>query len=262
MEDYIRVSDISNYLKCPRKVYYTYQGYPPIMTVTPSYVAALITKEMAQYYAEVVTSEDKISSLQSLLDMSAQQVSIIYRDELAGIDPEVLSLATSEVRSHLEGIMNGIQTSVQAQGSDRMLDMLTSLDVECVLYSEKLHLSGSPDRLVMLDGCLIPSIIRTGKAPLSGAWKYDRLRLTALSILLEDNHDSAVMKGIVEYARYGIIREVSIRRADKRKVLALAGRVRKIRDGRLPERPDDAPCDYCGHIEHCQVTQTLASRFF
>ncbi len=149
-----------------------------------------------------------------------------------------------------------------ALGVDRLLDIFTSMDVESILYSEKLSISGSPDRLLMLDGCLTPSVIRTGKAPLSGVWKNDRLRLTALSILLEDKHDSAVMKGVVEYARYGIVREVPIRRADRRKVLTLAGRVRKIRDGRLPDRPDDAPCDYCGHVEHCQVTQTLASRFF
>jgi len=262
MKDHVRVSDISNYLKCPRKVYYTYQGHEPIKTVTPSYVAALIIKEMAQDYAEVVTSEDMVSSLQSLLDMSAQQITTIYRDELSDIDPEIISQATSEVRSHLDEVMNGIQASMQTLGIDRLLDIFTSIDVEPVLYSEKLHLSGSPDRLLMLDGCLTPSIIRTGKAPLSGVWKNDRLRLTALSILFEDKHDSTVVKGVVEYARYGIVREVPIRRADRRKVLTLAGRVRKIRDGRLPDRPDDAPCDYCGHVEHCQVTQTLASRFF
>ena len=262
MEDHVRVSDISNYLKCPRKVYYTYQGHEPIKTVTLSYVAALIIKEMAQDYAEVVTSEDMVLSLQSLLDMSAQQITIIYRDELSDIDPEIISQATSEVRSHLGEVMNGIQASMAALGIDRLLDIFTSLDVESVLYSDKLSLSGSPDRLLMLDGCLTPSVIRTGKAPLSGVWKNDRLRLTALSILLEDKHDSAVMKGVVEYARYGIVREVPIRRADRRKVLTLAGRVRKIRDGRLPDRPDDAPCDYCGYVEHCQVTQTLASRFF
>ncbi|MCG7850187.1 MAG: Dna2/Cas4 domain-containing protein [ANME-2 cluster archaeon] len=262
MEDHVRVSDISNYLKCPRKVYYTYQGHEPIRTVTPSYVAALIIKEMAQDYAEVVTSEDMGSSLQSLLDMSAQQITTIYRNELSDIDPEIISQATSEVRSHLDEVMNGIQASMQALGIDRLLDIFTSLDVESVLYSEKLGISGSPDRLLMLDGCLTPSVIRTGKAPLSGVWKNDRLRLTALSILLEDKHDSTVMKGVVEYARYGIVREVPIRRADRRKVLTLAGRVKKIRDGRLPDRPDDAPCDYCGYVEHCQVTQTLASRFF
>ncbi|MDW7774931.1 MAG: Dna2/Cas4 domain-containing protein [Methanosarcinales archaeon] len=262
IDEHVRVSDISNYLNCPRKVYYTYQGHDPKKTITPSYVAALILKEMAQDYAEVITSEEMFPSLESLLDMSARQVTTIYRDELAGIDPETISFATSEVCSHLDGIMNGIQASIHAFGIEKLLDFLTSMDSEPVLYSEKLVMSGSPDRLVMVDGCLTPSIIRTGNAPISGAWKNDRIRLTAFSILLEEKYDSAVMKGMVEYARYGIVREVPIRHADRRKVLALAGRVRKIRDGRLPERPDDAPCDYCGHVEHCQVTQTLASRFF
>ncbi len=262
MEDYVRVSDISNYLKCPRKVYYTYQGHELTRTVNPSYVAALIIKEMAQDFAEVVNSEDMASSLQSLLEISAQQITTIYRDELADIDPEIISQATTQVGSQLDEVISGIQESMQALGAGRLLDIFNSLDDEPILYSEKLGMTGSPDRLLMLDGGPTSSIIRTGKAPLNGVWKDDRLRLTALSILLEDKHDCTVGVGVVEYARYGIVREVPIRRADRRKVLTLAGRVRKIRDGRLPDRPDDAPCDYCGHVEHCQVTQTLASRFF
>ncbi len=262
MEDYIRVSDISNYLKCPRQVYYSYNESKPGNTITPSYVESLLIREMARSYADVVRSGNMDDALSELLDVAANQLTAIYREELRDIDEEMLFESVEAVRSCLEGIKCGILESVERLGSDRLVELLTSHDTEPVFYSKKFGLSGSPDRLLMVDDVPGLSIIRTGRAPESGIWKDDRIRLTALSILLEEEYDCVVGSGTVEYARHGIVRNTKIKRADRRKVLVLAGRIRKIKDGRLPHRPDDAPCDYCSYAELCQVTQTLASRFF
>jgi CRISPR-associated exonuclease Cas4 len=262
MEDHIRVSDISNYLKCPRQVYYTYNEYRYGNSITSSYIESLLIREMARSYADVVRSVNMDDALQELLDVTVQQLTAIYREELRGIDEEMLFEAIEAVRSHLEGIKCGILESVERLGSDRLVDLLTSYDTEPVLYSKKFGLSGSPDRLLIADDVPGLSIIRTGRAPESGIWKDDRIKLTALSILVEEEYDCVVSSGTVEYARYGIVRIIKIKRADRRKVLVLAGRIRKIRNGRLPHRPDDAPCDYCRYAELCQVTPNLASRFF
>jgi CRISPR-associated exonuclease Cas4 len=262
MEYYIRVSDITNYLKCPRQVYYNHNEPRTGNTITSSYIESLLIREMARSYADVVRSVDMDAALKELLDVAALQLTAIYREELKGIDEEMLFNATESVNSHLEGIKCGIMESVERLGSDRLVELLTSHDTEPVLYSKKFGLSGSPDRLLMGDDVPGLSIIRTGRAPESGIWKNDRIRLTALSILMEEEYDCVVDSGTVEYARYGIVRNTKIKRTDRRKVLVLAGRIRKIIDGRLPHRPDDAPCDYCSYTELCQVTPTLASRFF
>ncbi len=262
MEDYIRVSDITNYLKCPRQVYYTHNEPGTGNTITSSYIESLLIREMARYYADVVRSVDMDEALKELLDVAALQLTAIYREELKGIDEEMLSEAMEAVGAHLEGIKCGITESAERFGSDRLVELLTSHDTEPVLYSKKFGLSGSPDRLLMADDGPGLSIIRTGRAPESGIWKNDRIRLTALSILVEEEYDCVVDSGTVEYARYGILRNTKVKRTDRRKVLVLAGRIRKIIDGRLPHRPDDAPCDYCSYSELCQVTPTLASRFF
>ena len=262
MEDYIKVSDITNYLKCPRLVYYAYKEPRTENAITFTYVESLLIREMARSYADVVQSGNMDDALQELLDVAANQLTAIYREELRGIDEEMLFEAFDTVRSYLEGIKCGILESVKRLGSNMLVELLTSHETEPVLYSKKFGLSGSPDRLIMVDGVPGLSIIRTGRAPESGIWKDDRIRLTALSILLEEEYSCVVSSGTVEYARYGIVRNTKIKRADRRKVLVLAGRIRKIRNGRLPYRPDDAPCDYCSYVEICQVTPTLASRFF
>ena len=262
MEDYIRVSDITNYLKCPRLVYYTYKEHGTGNALTSAYVESLLIREMARSYAYVVRSGNMYDALLEFLEVAANQLTAIYREELRDINEEMLFEAFDTVRSYLEGIKCGILESVERLGADRLVELLTSHDTEPVLYSKKFGLSGSPDRLLMTDDVPGLSIIRTGRAPESGIWKDDRIRLTALSILVEEEYDCVVGSGTVEYARYGIVRNTKIKRSDRRKVLVLAGRIRKIRDGRLPHRPDDAPCDYCSYREICQVTPTLASRFF
>jgi len=58
------------------------------------------------------------------------------------------------------------------------------------------------------------------------------------------------------------VREVAIKRHERRKVLAIRDRIKKIHEGFMPEKPKDAPCEYCGFMGMCDVKSTLASRFF
>ncbi len=109
---------------------------------------------------------------------------------------------------------------------------------------------------------VVPSIIKTGNIPANGVWGGDRLQLTAYSILIEEKYNALVRNGFVEYARYGQVRQVVIKRHDRRKVLQVREKIKKIQDGLMPEKPADAPCEYCGFTEMCEVKPTLASRFF
>jgi CRISPR-associated exonuclease Cas4 len=242
--------------------YYAHKGYQPDKTITLSYVAALLIKEMAQSYADVIVSQDMDGVLHELLDTSAHNLTVIYKEELQDMDEMILSEAVEQVRACITEIKHGIVDSGERLGVERLVDMITAHDTQPVLYSEKFRISGSPDKLLKLDDTMSLSIIRTGRAPQTGIWKDDRIRLTALAILVEEEYNCLVDMGVVEYARYGSVRKVKIKRTDRRKVLVLAGRIRKIKSGRLPKPPEGAPCEYCAYTEFCEVTPTLASRFF
>ena len=55
---------------------------------------------------------------------------------------------------------------------------------------------------------------------------------------------------------------MEIRPTDRRRVLRIRDRVRSIREGKLPDRPREAPCERCPVLESCETRQTLASKFF
>ncbi len=248
----IRVSDITTYLKCPRMCYFINNGHEMIKEPSTDHIQRLMLKELALTYGQALKTGDVLSSLNNYLDRISEEIRIIYRSELAGIDDVSLANAASGVRNWLGDIYQNL--SSEFYGSPCELDP--------VLRSEKFGLTGSPDKLMAIGDDLVPSIIKTGAIPENGVWKSDRVQLTAYAILVEEMNNRVVTRGFVEYARWGRVREVMIKRHERRSVLQLRDRVRKIQEGFMPEKPGDAPCEQCSFKGICDVKSTLASRFF
>ncbi len=251
----IRVSDITTYLKCPRMCYFVNKGNELIRDAHPQYLERIIFKELALVYGLAFNKEDKLTILSSELGRISNEIRIIYRAELAGVDDDMLANSVSAVRSCLENICTNLSSDCDFYTKD-------PISIEPLLCSEKFNLTGSPDKLIKIGDEINPSIIKTGSMPENGIWQSDRVQLTAYAMLVEEKYNTVVESGYVEYARWGRVREATIKRHERRKVLQIRDKIKKIQDGIMPERPNDAPCEYCGFKEMCEVKPTLASRFF
>lgn len=248
----IRVSDITVYLNCPRMCYFISKGHEMIKDPGVDYVQRLLLKELALTYCSAHNGGDALSALNKELDRLSDEIRIIYRLELAGAGDDTLADAVSGVRTWLGDISPNLSSDLYA----------SPCEFEPVLRSDKFGLTGSPDKLIKNGDEVAPSIIKTGAMPENGVWKNDRIQLTAYAILVEEIYNTVVTRGFVEYARWGTVREVTIKRHERRSVLQLRDRVRKIKEGFMPEKPSDAPCERCGFKGICDVKSTLASRFF
>jgi CRISPR-associated exonuclease Cas4 len=250
----IRVSDITIYHKCPKMCFFTNKGHNLIKEGISGYLEGIILKELALVYDLAFNSEDKLSILNLELDRILKEIPVIYRNELDSIGDEMLAEAVTDVRSGLPVICSNLSSYNGFFAGE--------LSHNEMLQSGKFGLTGSPDRLIRTNDELMPSIIKTGKMPLNGVWQGDRLQLTAYAVLVEEKYDIPVRRGFVEYARLGMVREAAIRRHERRNVLQILEKIKKIQNGIMPEKPKDAPCEYCGFTEICDVKSTLASRFF
>jgi CRISPR-associated exonuclease Cas4 len=238
MPPLVRISDIGLYLRCPRLVYFDNLGK---ITRENSTEQILIRSLMLSLSQET----DLESQLKEALARLEEEIPIVYE-----IRQEDLGQACRE----LEGKISQI-----AQGLSPYIDRLFPCEAEVDLRSEKLGLSGRLDRLAP---GFTPSLIRTGQVPEDGVWKKDRLMLAGYGMLLGEKHNVRINQGLVEYPRSGLVRQVQIHSVDKARVLRIRDRVRQIKDGRLPDRPENARCDGCTELERCEMKQTLASRFF
>ncbi len=251
----IKVSDINTYHKCPRMCYFRYKGHDLANELSNAYIERLILKELALTYGQAFNSEDKLSFLNNELERISKEIRIVYRIELDKVDDKKIMECISNI-----GLL--IQTICLNLSENDDFFSCEFIQEEPVLRSEKFGLSGSPDRLIKINESILPSIIKTGNMPENGVWSGDRLQLTAYSILVEEKYNLIVEKGFVEYARQGKVRPAVIKRHERRKVLQLIERIKKIRNGFMPERPENAPCMHCAFMSICDVRSTLASRFF
>lgn len=251
----IRVSDITTFNKCPRICYFVNQGHDSVGEVSGTFIESLLLKELALTYECAAGKDDKPSFLNNELERISKELRVIYRSELDGMDDALIEKSTSNIQPLIETISSNLSMNVDFYSGEFIRD-------KQVLRSEKFGVSGSPDRLLRKNSGVVPSMIKTGNMPENGVWSSDRLALTAYSILVEEEFNSIVEKGFVEYARWGIVRTVIIKRHERRKILQIREKISRIKDGFMPERPKDAPCQQCNFAGICDVKSTLASRFF
>jgi len=238
MPSLVRISDIGLYLRCPRLVYFDSLGKLP----RENNPEQLLLRSLMLGLSGEADLEGQLRESLARLEL---ELPLIYE-----IEPEELGSACRELEERIAEI---------AQGLSHQLDLILPSSVEVDLRSEKLRLSGRLDRLA--PGCT-PSLIRTGQAPQDGVWKRDRLMLAGYALLLAETHGKRINRGLVEFPRSGLVRPVQIHSIDRARVLRIRDRVRQIKDGQLPDRPEDARCDGCQAREHCETRHSLASKFF
>jgi CRISPR-associated exonuclease Cas4 len=239
MHALVRISDIGLYLRCPRLVYFDALGTLK-RKIDPK---QLLLRGLMLEISDGSCLED---NLRDGLVKLEEELPLVH-----DIDPDRLRSACIEVEEMI---------SEMARGLSNYIGLLIPSEAEVDLRSERLGLTGRLDRLV-IEGH-VPSIIRTGMAPEMGVWKRDRLMLAGYALLLGEKYSSRIERGLVEYPREGAVREVQIRGIDRGRVLRIRDRVRQIKDGQLPDRPQSAMCDVCEAHERCETRVSLASRFF
>ena len=250
----VKVSEISMYLVCPRQVYYTAKGHEMIGD-TDRFLEHMILKELSHSLSQTGEEESKEWDLEALMDDVFERIRIIYRDELKDTCKGKLDEVKSRLLSELDLSRLEVLQSFRIRHDFQ--------EVDFVLSSEKLGLIGSMDYLLSIDGEYVPFLIKTGRSPDAGVWKSDRLQLTAHALLIEEEFDTVVRKGSVEYIREAEIREAEIKPQDRRKVLTITDRIRRIKEGKLPDKTDNKKiCDGCSFFEICSVESSLFSKFF
>jgi CRISPR-associated exonuclease Cas4 len=240
MPPIVRVSEIGLYLRCPRLVYFEN------LKRTPKKIDAkqLLLRSLMLSFSQKSDLELE-GMLKEILARLEDELPLVYE-----IEPESMKQACRELEGEIVGI---------AQGLAGHLDLLLPCQAEVDLYSDKLGISGRLDRLAPGS---TPSIIRTGKAPQDGIWKKDRMMLAGYALLLGEKNKTHINQGLVEYPRCGLVRAAEIHSVDRARVLRIRDRIRQIKEGRLPDRPEDAPCKACEAREICETRHSLASRFF
>ncbi len=127
---------------------------------------------------------------------------------------------------------------------------MPAVQTDVRVASDRHGMAGMIDR-VAADGAF--SIIRASGALPFGTYASDRLRLAAIAFCLEEMTGREVAGGNVEYIPDGVLRFHAVQPRDRRQVIAALHRIRAIREGEMPKRPLNAPCNRCTYKEKCEA---------
>ena len=85
-----------------------------------------------------------------------------------------------------------------------------------LIKKENLELIGMCDKIEIIDGKYYPVTIKSSKPPLKGVWRQDAIELVAHAILIEEEFETEVYVGFVEYEKIGdrrpVIMDVALRK--------------------------------------------------
>ncbi len=210
------------------------------------------------------SSKDDFSPevLEALLSRVTDEVHMIYPGEMAGVTAQDLSDVSGAIRENFSDIRDTLCEQAQVPEMVRIAELICESDEEPFLISEKLNVTGVPYRMVGTGDLLTPVVVKTGNSPENGVWFKDRVHISSFAMLAEEMHGQPVGSGLVIYASTGAFRKVRIHSKDRRQVLRSIGRVRKIKEGTLPDKKESPLCESCDFSEMCNVSSSLASKFF
>jgi CRISPR-associated exonuclease Cas4 len=267
----IKVSDLTQYMLCPRLVYFSARGYeqPKIVEGKEgSAIKHILLKELGFNLHKVYEIDDeggdKAGNAEEAVNRAIADivdgVEWIYRDELKDVEEALFEHVKTDF-VHSIGKNSEWLGKLRA-GNTTLAELERSYgyEREHTVVSEKLSLIGSVDKLIKREGEVIPCVIKTGRAPEYGIWRSDRMQLAAYAMLLEEEFGTTVERGFVEYIRTAEIRESHIRKKDRALAIQTLKRVKRVKEGIFPEKGENAPCDNCAFIERCETKKTLLSK--
>jgi CRISPR-associated exonuclease Cas4 len=225
MTNLIRVSDLTHYMICPRLVYFRARGdeEPKIAEgKEQSVIEHILLKELGFNLHRILGEDDNEEgtnegteggAVKRVIGEIVDGVEWIYKDELKNIEKQFFEAIKNDF---LCGIGNTEWLSkLRTENELAALERSYDYEREHTAVSEKLGMVGSVDKLIQTEEEIIPCVIKTGRCPEYGVWRSDRMQLAAYAMLIEDEFETTVQRGFVEYIRTPEVRELHIKKRDR-----------------------------------------------
>lgn len=264
----IYVTDLTEYLICPYKIYLKKIKCLP-MPQTPEMLTGTLIHKI---YEEVLSRERIIIEQRIQEDMEIDEifkilyadskrviknVVIRYREKLKDLEVNYLDLI-KELQEELkeDELLKSIQIkkyiSIYGKNKNLYNNLFLMKDMECQISSNELGLTGKIDKIEYdQDGNLYPVELKTGIFT-NGIKKHEKLQVAAYALLLEKEKGINVPLGFLEYYQVNQRLTFLIKEEDKIEVLEILEKVKELLNTeKEPIKERKNICQRCGYNTIC-----------
>ena len=207
-----------------------------------------IKKEMGLVQIEQILSQNIDSYIKSTADaiismdlgLEGEQINQIIDDAYFNI--KITALKTKQAMTILD------------KNAFAIMDMFFPNSMySYMLKDPQLELIGMCDKIEIIDGKYYPVTIKSSNPPVKGVWDQDAIELVAYAILLEEEFETEVFVGFVDYEKIGdrrpVVMDVNLRKG----LFEVMREVKEITDNKkLPHvRQNHKKCSNCEYEDIC-----------
>ncbi|MBI5797578.1 CRISPR-associated protein Cas4 [Candidatus Woesearchaeota archaeon] len=263
----ISVTDLTSYMYCSRKLYFT-----KVLRIREKPKEKTIKGTIKHQVYDLVGRENKniildFTAKESLEELEMRFRRVYYKTlmfciQRAKSDLEAQKLKMLELYQELwpffleeakeqSSFFFQFAQEKNCYGEQLWLALPKAVS-ELRIVSENLRLVGVVDKLE-LEKDFTPVEIKTGKAPKDGVWKDNMVQLGAYMLLLSEHYGKEIKEGFIDYKAINERRKITMNPFLKDEIIALIDRVHiLLTQKELPEKTkDEWKCKICGIREEC-----------
>ncbi len=199
--------------------------------------------EIENYLSEAIDSyiESSISAIKTMdFDITPEQINEIIDSTYFNIKITALKIKQAMT------ILN--------KNAFEIIDMFfPNCMYSYLLKDPSLGLIGMCDKIEIIDGRYYPVIIKNSNPPIKGVWDQDAIELVSYAILIEEEFDTEVFVGFVNYEKIGekrpVVMDVNLRKG----LFEVIREVKEITENKkLPNvRKNIKKCTNCKYQDIC-----------
>lgn len=207
-----------------------------------------IKKDMSLYEIEHILSQN----IDSYIESSANAITSMD----LGLESSQIAQITDDsyFNIKLKSIKLKQTMTILDKNAFEIVDMFFPNCMYSYLIKDpQLELIGMCDKIEIIDGKYYPVTIKSSNPPVKGVWDQDAVELVAYAILLEEEFETEVFVGFIDYEKIGdrrpVVMDVNLRKG----LFDVMREVKEITDNKkLPNvRKNPRKCELCEYKEIC-----------
>ena len=260
----INISSIKTHMYCPMKLYN--QNYVDEIE-NNSYQLAIEIKKLKIDVQDLIQKNmrkiKKEMNLQEIEQILSYNINSYIQNTAESIKSLDLDLEVSQINEIVDDTYFNIKITalkikqamtIMNKDAFAIIDMFFPNCMYSYLLKDiQLELIGICDKIEIIDGKYYPITIKNSNPPLKGVWDQDAIELVSYAILLEEEFDTEVFVGFVDYEKIGerrpVVMDVNLRKG----LFEVIREVKEITENRkLPKvKKTHKKCEKCEYENIC-----------
>ena len=261
----IKVSSIKQHMYCPLKLYHQIhldqhdnQNYQLAVEIKK---LKIDVQDLIQKNMRKVKKEMTLTEIECIL---SENIDSYIKSSVQSIKSMNLGLEASQINEIIDNAYFSIKmTSLKTKQAMTILDknafeVIDMFFPNCMysylIKDQSLDIIGICDKIEIIDGKYFPVLLKSGKPPLKGVWNQDAIELVADAILIEEEFNTDVYVGFVDYEKIGDRRPVVMDVDLRKSYFKILREVKEIIENKNMPNVKKSPkkCEKCEYKEICQ----------